>query len=68
MCENHIIIQWNNQWNHLCKKQYLSLEYKSVTQSVTSAILQNLDSEHFATRLSAAEQAAEKSEQTLSTN
>ena len=49
------------------QKQYLSLEYKSVTQSVTSVILKNLDSEHFATRLLVAEQAAEKPEQPLST-
>ena len=68
MCENYIIIQWNNQWNHMCKKQNLSLECKSVTQRVTSEILQNLDSEHCVTRLLAAEQAAEKPEQSLSTN
>ena len=50
------------------KKKNLSLEYKSITQSVTQVILQNLDSEHFATRLLAAEQAAEKPEQPPSTN
>ena len=50
------------------KKKNLSLEHKSVTQSVTSAILPNLDSEHFVTRLLAAEQAAEKPEQPPSTN
>ena len=48
------------------QKQYLSLEYQSITP-VTSVILKNLDSEHFATRLLVAEQAAEKLEQPLST-
>ena len=36
--------------------------------SATSVIIQNLDSEHSATRLLVAEQAAEKPEQSSSTN
>ena len=50
------------------KKKNLSLEHKSVTQSVTSAILQIWTRNIFVTRLLAAEQAAEKPEQPLSTN
>ena len=51
---------WKDNIYHWIKKKF--------NKSVTSVILQNLDSEHFVTRLLVAEQAAEKPEQSLSTN